>query len=117
MFSKNRIEFEKKTVTQMVQYYCKKLHHPEDALCPECAALLAYSRKRLDKCIYQDDKPTCSTCPIHCYKPGMRQQIRDVMRYSQPRMLLFRPHLVILHAIEGLFNKKHKKKKGPASRV
>ncbi|MBF0459619.1 MAG: nitrous oxide-stimulated promoter family protein [Nitrospirae bacterium] len=109
----NRIEFEKKTVTKMVGFYCKKRHRPEDGLCPDCASLLEYSHKRLDKCVYQNDKPTCSKCTIHCYKPGMRQQIRDVMRYSQPRMLIRQPHLVILHAIEGFlnkFNKKHKKK-------
>ncbi|MBF0319188.1 MAG: nitrous oxide-stimulated promoter family protein [Nitrospirae bacterium] len=110
MFSKNRIEFEKKTVTKMIQFYCKKLHHPKDSpFCPECAGLLEYSHRRLDKCVYQNDKPACSKCTIHCYKPDRRQQIRDVMRYSQPRLLLRRPHLVILHAIEGLFNRKGKK--------
>ncbi|MBF0488129.1 MAG: nitrous oxide-stimulated promoter family protein [Nitrospirae bacterium] len=110
MFSRNRIEFEKSIVTKMIGFYCKKLHHSEGVLCPECAALLEYSHKRLDKCVYQNDKPTCSKCTIHCYKPDKRRQIRDVMRYSQPRMLLRRPHLVILHAIEGLFDKFNKKK-------
>lgn len=116
MFSGSRIEFEKKTVARMIGFYCKKQHQKDGGLCPECAPLLEYSHKRLDKCIYQNDKPTCSKCPIHCYKPDRRQQIRAVMRYSQPRMLLRRPDLVILHAIEGLFNKfskKYKRKNPP----
>ncbi|MBF0517837.1 MAG: nitrous oxide-stimulated promoter family protein [Nitrospirae bacterium] len=110
MFNITRIEFEKQTVTKMIGFYCRKLHHRGGVLCAECSALLEYSHMRLDKCVYQNGKPTCSKCTIHCYKPDMRHLIRAVMRYSQPRMLLRQPHLVILHAIEGLYHKKHRKK-------
>ena len=44
-----------------------------------------------------DNKPFCSNCPIHCYKPEMRQQMRAVMQYAGPRMLLSNPILVLRH--------------------
>ena len=48
---------------------------------------------RLAKCPYQEDKTTCAKCPVHCYKPSRREQIRAVMRYAGPRMLLRHPRL------------------------
>ena len=35
---------------------------------------------RLDRCPFRDEKPTCSNCLVHCYKPDMRERIREVMR-------------------------------------
>ena len=46
--------------------------------CPDCSELLDYATSRLDKCPLQEDKPTCAKCPIHCYKPFMREKIRNI---------------------------------------
>ena len=44
---------------------------------------------------------------VHCYQPQMREQIRQVMRYSGPRMLLYHPVLAIWHLVCS--NKEKKK--------
>ena len=36
---------------------------------------------------------------VHCYQPQMREQIRQVMRFSGPRMLLYHPVLAVWHLI------------------
>jgi hypothetical protein len=56
---------------------------------------------RMKAAWYQEGKPTCAQCPIHCYKPAMREQIRDVMRYAGPRMLRRHPILAIRHLLDG----------------
>lgn len=70
---------------------------PVSSLCPQCQALLDYAHKRLEHCKFGEDKPSCTRCPVHCYKPAMREQIRQVMRYSGPRMLLHDPIMAIRH--------------------
>lgn len=70
---------------------------PVPPLCSQCQSLLDYAHKRLEHCKYGEDKPSCTRCPVHCYKPAMREQIRQVMRYSGPRMLLHDPIMAIRH--------------------
>ena len=74
-----------------------RLPLPVPSLCPQCQALLDYAHKRLERCKFGEDKPSCTRCPVHCYKPAMREQIRQVMRYSGPRMLLHDPIMAIRH--------------------
>ena len=75
------------------------------SLCPQCQALLDYAHKRLEHCKFGEDKPSCTRCPVHCYKPAMREQIRQVMRYSGPRMLLHNPIMAIRHLWDFLMAK------------
>lgn len=70
-------------------------------LCTECSELHAYVMLRLDRCPFGETKPTCAACPIHCYKPDRRQQIRDVMRYAGPRMLWRHPIYALWHLWDG----------------
>ena len=116
------IEREKQTVEAMIRLYCKGKRHgetengtahrssahlsvfrfhlsvfPVPPLCPQCQALLDYAIQRLEHCRFGEDKPSCTRCPVHCYKPAMREQIKQVMRYSGPRMLLHDPILAIGH--------------------
>ena len=70
---------------------------PVPPLCPQCQALLDYAHRRLEHCKFGEDKPSCTRCPVHCYKPAMREQIRQVMRYSGPRMLMHDPIMAIRH--------------------
>lgn len=97
-----RIEQEKKTVRQMIEIYCKGQQHTKDGLCDECSALLDYAFDRLDHCKFGEKKPTCKKCPIHCYKPAMREQMREAMRYAGPRMLWHHPLSTIKHLIREL---------------
>jgi len=98
---RSRFRRERKTINAMIGIFCREQHAIAGGLCPECAALSAYAEQRLDNCPFGDDKPTCAKCPIHCYKPALREQIRTVMRYAGPRMLFRRPVLAIFHLLEG----------------
>jgi hypothetical protein len=91
---------ERKTIESMLALYCKQHHAADGSLCAECRALTDYARQRLEKCPFGDQKPTCATCPIHCYKPACREQVREVMRYAGPRLLLRRPVLTIRHLLD-----------------
>jgi predicted amidophosphoribosyltransferase len=95
-----RISREIKTVAVMITIYCRK-YHSADELCPQCEALLEYARKTLDKCIFSEGKTTCARCPVHCYRPEMRQKIRILMRYSGPRMIYKHPMMAIRHLMDG----------------
>ena len=41
-----------------------------------------------------------------CYRAEMRERIREVMRFSGPRMLLHRPVMACRHVIESRREKK-----------
>jgi len=92
---------EHSTVNHMIELYCKGNHRPEGALCQDCQELKDYAGSRLEKCPFQENKSTCLKCRVHCYEPGMRERIREVMRYSGPRMLLRHPLLTIRHILDG----------------
>ncbi|MFC2060085.1 nitrous oxide-stimulated promoter family protein [Chloroflexota bacterium] len=95
-----RIKRESKTVRVMIELYCRK-HHSSDGLCRECLKLMEYARRRLEACPFQEGKTTCAKCPIHCYSPVMREEIRAIMRYSGPRMLYRHPLVAAWHLIDG----------------
>ena len=99
-------EREKEVVSLMIKLYCKKQHHTKDVLCNECKVLDEYARLRSEKCPFMETKTFCSNCKVHCYKPDMREKIRDVMRFSGPRMILYHPVMAIRHVIESKKEKK-----------
>ena len=112
MFNRqSRIERESKTVAAMIHLYCRLHHSTKKTLCPECAELLAYTQERLDKCPFQEGKTTCARCPIHCYRPAMRERIRTVMRFAGPRMLFRHPILTLWHFIDLLRKEPEQDKK------
>lgn len=94
-------EREKKMVSLMIQLYCKKKHHTKGVLCEECRQLAEYAAQRTDKCPFMETKTFCSNCRVHCYKPDMREKIREVMRFSGPRMLLSHPVAAVRHVLES----------------
>ncbi len=88
---------EKEIVTQMIAIYCSKHHHTKDELCPTCLELKEYACSRTDHCPFMQTKTFCSACKVHCYAPEKRAQIKQVMKYSGPRMLFHHPVLLIKH--------------------
>lgn len=109
-------EREKRVVSLMILLYCRKNHKNRAEsklswdenknakgykLCTECASLQEYAMLRSDKCPFMETKSFCSNCKVHCYKPQMREQIRAVMRFSGPRMMLYHPIMAIRHVIES----------------
>ena len=95
-----RIEEEKCTVAKMIALYCRKKEGNKE-LCPNCLELLEYAHTRLEHCKFSNGKSTCQKCPVHCYKPQMRERMRAVMRWSGPRMLLYYPIDAIKHLIRN----------------
>jgi hypothetical protein len=95
-----RIRREKKTVEAMIRLYCAD-HHGADGLCERCAELRDYALERLARCPFEEDKTTCAKCPVHCYRPAQREQIRIVMRYAGPRMIFRHPLLALWHLVDG----------------
>ena len=94
---------EQYVVEEMIRLYCRKNHKGYDRksgrMCPACQELTEYARLRSEKCPFMENKTFCSNCSVHCYKPEMREKIRQVMRFSGPRMLLYHPVLAVWHVV------------------
>lgn len=102
-------EREKRLVSQMIMLYCRK-NHGDKILCSDCKELDEYARMRSDKCPFMETKTFCSNCRVHCYKPEMREKIRQVMRFSGPRMIFHHPVTAVRHVIESKREKKRLEK-------
>ena len=90
-------ENEKRILKVMVDIYQRK--HPQES--KMCEDLYKYACLRIDKCPFMETKTFCSKCKVHCYKPEMQKKIKEVMRFSGPRMLFYHPVLALRHLIES----------------
>lgn len=97
---------EKRVVEKMIAVYCNSKHSTKGVLCDSCAKLNQYAFERLERCPFGEEKPTCGSCSIHCYKPEMKAQIKKVMRFAGPRMFFLSPIYTLRH-----FYKEYKRKK------
>ncbi len=100
-FASRRLAREWKTMAVMVRCFCRRHHNARNDLCTECQELLDYATIRLDRCRFGSEKPTCANCPVHCYLPQQREQMREIMRYAGPRMVWRHPVLSLRHWIDG----------------
>jgi hypothetical protein len=94
-----RSERENRTVKAMIGMYCQGHHGGHAGLCEECQALYAYAVQRTAKCVFGEEKPACGQCPIHCYRPQMKEKIGKIMRYAGPKMIYRHPILALRHLI------------------
>jgi hypothetical protein len=108
-----RIKREAKTVTAMIQIYCRDKHGSEKDLCEDCLELNNYAMMRLSKCPFQEGKTTCGNCRVHCYKPDMRDRIKKVMRHSGPKMAYKHPVMALYHFSD---NRRKEPLNGPSGR-
>ena len=102
--AQKRLAREWRTISAMIRIYCRNHRHsaqPGQDLCPDCQSLLDYARVRLDRCRFGAEKPTCARCPVHCYVPRRREEVRAVMIYAGPRMLWHHPILSLWHWIDS----------------
>lgn len=99
---------EKRVVSQMIALYCRGHHGASErteralcseAVCPACAELDALAARRTELCPHMATKTSCNKCATHCYPPQQRDQIRAVMRYAGPRMLLHHPVAAVRHLL------------------
>jgi hypothetical protein len=96
------LQREKLTVEIMIRLYCHHHCNSGKDCCDDCHSLIEYCWKQADNC-RSKHKLVCVKCRIHCYKPEMRWKVKQVMRYSGPRMLLYHPVLAIKHLLRIIF--------------
>ena len=95
-----RIEEEKKTVEFMIELYCKHKLKCK-TMPPKYKELIDYAHAKLNKCTFGENKKSCKQCPIHCYSPQKREEIKKIMRWAGPRMIVYSP----IKALKHLFRK------------
>ncbi len=93
---KTKIQRDQETIRLMVNLYAR--HHPTLSGDPDHYTRLAdYACQRLARCRFGESKPACKDCPIHCYRPDLREEMRQVMRWAGPRMILYAPRATMRH--------------------
>ncbi len=92
------IQYEIATVEKMIKIYCRKKHGSKnDNICESCNEIFQYASERLLKCPFGDEKGACADCKIHCYHKHKRDEMRKIMRFSGPRMMLYYPMDFLQH--------------------
>lgn len=76
-----------KTSLQVAEPELQGLGFERYHLCGDCRELLDYAFARRIKCPL-DPKPTCKHCHVHCYRPGHRERVREIMRFSGRHLIL-----------------------------
>jgi hypothetical protein len=66
----------------------------KNPVCAACREFLLYAFERRLRCPLAE-KPSCKHCHVHCYRPGHREHVREVMRFSG-RYLIKRGRLDLL---------------------
>lgn len=109
MKKKDSVKTEKKrkkeqlVVAEMIALYCHNKHgtSQQGELCPDCQKLCEYAQTRSEHCPFMEKKTFCANCRVHCYKTDMRESIREVMRFSGPRIILYHPGMALWHLISS----------------
>ena len=88
-----------KVLLQFTSVYCKANHEGSKSViqtsepafrsipfgkftvCEKCREFLLYAFERRLRCPLQE-KPACKHCKVHCFKPGHREKVREIMRFS-----------------------------------
>ena len=95
---KDQSKYEKKILVAMIRIYCESVHGGK-TLCNDCERLKEYALQRIDRCCFAPDKPVCKKCPLHCYNPKRRKEIREVMKFAGPGMIYKHPLLSMMHLL------------------
>lgn len=94
---RTKISRKKSIVSLMIKLYCKKHHNAPNPPCDSCDELIDYSHQKIEKCPNIEANTACSNCKIKCYNQSRQEEIKKVMRYSGPRMILYHPIAAIKH--------------------
>ncbi len=101
-----RVQNEKRIVKLMIEIYCKK-HHNGKCLCKDCEELLNYAHERAEKCPFGENKSFCQNCKVHCYNSKKRDNIRKVMKFSGPRIIVHHPIVALKYLISTIKERKN----------
>lgn len=106
---------EQKNIEFMIKLYCKKNHKVN--FCADCEELFEYCKLKMEKCPRKKVKTFCASCPIHCYQNDYREKIKQVMRFSGPRMLIYNPKMAFLHIKDTIKHKRNTRRKNEKNNV
>lgn len=104
----DRREKERRLLSCMVAYYCRKNHGNRVRLCPECADVDRFIRQRCH-CPRQEATRLCRSCPAQCGRPELKEKLRRMVRYACPRMLFRHPVTVSRYVAAARREKKAEK--------
>jgi len=97
----SRLEREFQTINAMINIYCENHHQAiNEKMCDECTEILKYAQEKLSRCPFQNNKPTCGKCLIHCYNKTMQTEVKAIMRFAGPKMIWRQPMMAIQHLID-----------------
>lgn len=82
---------EKSVMFSMIKVFCKSKHKTKNFLCNECRNVLSYAYEKIEICPYMKNKTFCSSCKTHCYNKDMQEKIKQIMRFSGPKMIFYHP--------------------------
>lgn len=88
-----QVDKDRKTLEAIGFIYCRAHHDgTKDAagLCPSCRETVDATLARTEVCPFGHES-NCQDCTIHCQRGEARSRIREMMRYSAPRMALHHP--------------------------
>ena len=88
-----RADKDRRTLEAIGRIYCSAHHDDakdEAGLCPSCRETVAATLARTEACPY-DHEGNCQDCDIHCQRGEAQARIREIMRYSAPRMAVRHP--------------------------
>lgn len=91
-------DLDEKTLQRMFLLYCRK-HHNSISLCESCKSLLDYSLQRTKECKWKQQGRLCSNCDVHCFKESKRVEIRRIMKFAGPRLILSNPLLALRYLL------------------
>ena len=90
----NRTERDRKTLEAIGRIYCSAHHGtaPKDeaGLCAPCRQVIDQTLRRTAACPFGHEG-NCQDCSIHCQRGEAQQRIKEIMRYSAPRMTFRHP--------------------------
>ncbi|WEG72495.1 nitrous oxide-stimulated promoter family protein [Vagococcus intermedius] len=90
---------------QLIEVMIKTYYHKTENSAPISEKrMLSYAKKRLEYCRFGESKTTCQRCPIHCYQENYREQMKKIMRFSGPKMILKHPILTVKHGLRGMIH-------------
>ena len=90
---RERVDKDRKTLETIGRIYCDAHHEgPKDAsrLCPMCRETVNATLARTQACPF-DHTGNCQDCTVHCQRGEAQERIREMMRYSAPRMVFRHP--------------------------
>lgn len=84
----------------MIRLYCKLNHKTKELCNKDCTELNEYEQRKLNICPFGDNKPVCKDCTVHCYSTDRKENIKEIMRFPRPRMMLYHPIDFLKHLIK-----------------